>query len=275
MKIFLRKKEGFTIIELLVALVLSSLLIGAVYDLFVKQAKTYNINEQVVDMQQNVRAAISRAMREIRMTNFGNVGMILPAQFTVNGQTTTLNTAVNPDTPVTDSLTIITAVGDTTLTGIPASNQITVAAVGNLFDDAGKKYISIDGLESNIITNVQGDTLTLQNDLSQSYPITDTRVFAIRAITYQVVNNNGTLSLNRDENTGDGSEPLADNIESLQFQYLDANGNDTKAAPSNTRIIRVTVTAKTNMTDPDYKSGDGYRRRTVSSNIYLRNMGLN
>ena len=271
MKILLRKKEGFTIIELLVALVLSSLLIGAVYNLFVKQAKTYTINEQVVDMQQNVRAAISRAMREIRMTNFGNVGMILPAQFTVNGEATTLNTAVNPDTPVTDSLTIITAVGDTTLTGIPASNQITVAAVGNLFDDAGKKYISIDGLESNIITNVQGNTLTLQNDLVQSYPVTDTRVFAIRAITYQVVNNN----LNRDENTGDGSEPLADNIESIQFQYLDANEPPLPATPANTRIIRVTVTAKTNMTDPDYKSGDGYRRRTVSSNIYLRNMGLN
>ena len=275
MEIFLRKKEGFTIIELLIALVLSSLLAGAIYNLFVKQVKTYTVNEQVVDMQQNVRAAINRAMREIRMTNFGNVGMILPAQFTVNGYTTTLNTAVSPDTPVTDSVTIITAVGDTTLTGIPASNQITVAAVGNLFDNGSKKYISIGGLESNIITNVQGNTLTLQNDLSQSYPVTDTHVFAIRAITYQVINNNGTLSLNRDENTGDGPQPLADNIESIQFQYLDANGSDTKATPANTRIIRVAVTAKTNMTDPDYKSGDGYRRRTVSSNIYLRNMGLN
>lgn len=264
-----------TIIELLVALVLCSLLAGAIYSLFVKQVKTYTVNEQVVDMQQNVRAAISMAMREIRMTNLGNVGMILPAQFTVDGQTRPLSTAVNPDTPVPDSLTIITAVGDTTLTGIPDSTHITVAAAGNLFNNGSKKYISIGGLESNIITNVLGNTLTLENPLLQSYPVTDTPVFAIRAITYRVVNTNGTLSLNRDENTGDGSQPLADNIESLQFQYLDANGNDTKATPANTRIIRVAVTAKTNMTDPDYKSGDGYRRRTVSSNIYLRNMGLN
>jgi prepilin-type N-terminal cleavage/methylation domain-containing protein len=275
MGIFLRKKEGFTLIELLVALVLTSLLTGAIYNLCVKQVKTYTVNEQVVDMQQNVRAAISMAMREIRMTNFGNVGMILPAQFTVNGQTRTLNTAVNPDTPVTNSVTIITAIEDTTLTGIPASNQITVAAVGNLFNTGGKKYISIGGLESNIIKTVQGNTLTLENDLSQGYPVTDTHVFAIRAITYQVINNNGTLSLNRDENTGDGPQPLADNIENIQFQYLDTNGSDTKATPANTRIIRVAVTAKTNRSDSDYKSGDGYRRRTVYSNIYLRNMGLN
>jgi len=66
---------------------------------------------------------------------------------------------------------------------------------------------------------------------------------------------------------------VAENIESLQFTYLDKNGNVT-ANPPDIRMVKVAVTAKTNRFDSDYKGGDGYRRRILSSNIKVRNMGL-
>jgi hypothetical protein len=83
----------------------------------------------------------------------------------------------------------------------------------------------------------------------------------------------GKPVLQRNENTGGGSQPFAENIENIQFEYLDAHGNPT-ANPANIRMVKVTVIAKTNMSDPHFKGGDGYRRRQIASSIYLRNMEL-
>jgi hypothetical protein len=77
----------------------------------------------------------------------------------------------------------------------------------------------------------------------------------------------------RNENMGGGAQPLSDNIENLQFTYLDADGNVT-ANPLDIRIITVSLTAKTEKQDPDLEVGDGYRRRQIASNIHLRNMGI-
>ena len=79
----------------------------------------------------------------------------------------------------------------------------------------------------------------------------------------------------RNDNTGAVGQPLtlADNIETLQFGYLDANGNPT-ANPPDIRIVQVTLRARTNDSDPEYKSDGGYRKRTIASSVRLRNMGL-
>jgi hypothetical protein len=67
-------------------------------------------------------------------------------------------------------------------------------------------------------------------------------------------------------------QPQADNIENL-LTYLDASGNPT-ATPADIRIIRVSLTSRTERQDPELKNGDGYRRRQIASNIHLRNMGI-
>jgi prepilin-type N-terminal cleavage/methylation domain-containing protein len=269
----LKQNKGITLIELLVVLVITGILLGAIYPTFIGQQKTYTVQEQVVDMQQNVRASINRIMREIRMAGFGNVSMALPV--TIGGRT--FNNAVNLDTPAAGALTIVSATESTTLAGIPASNQITVNSLtdsqGNtLFDLGDRKYVSIGGVESYTITNIAGTTLTLSGNLTYNHPA-GTPVFAIRAISYQVGMVGGKPTLLRDENTGAGGQSLADNIETLQFGYLDANGNPT-ANPPDIRIVQVTLRARTNDSDPEYKSNGGYRKRTIASNVRLRNMGL-
>ena len=269
----LRKNKGITLIELLVALVVTGILVAAVYRTFTGQQKTYTVQEQVVDMQQNVRAVINRMMREIRMAGFGNVSMVLPV--TLGGRT--FNNVVNPDNPVAGSLTIVSATGSTTLTGIPASNQVTVNSLtdsqGNtLFDLGNRKYVSIGGVESYTITNIAGTTLTLSGTLIYNPPV-GTPVFGIRAISYQVGMMDGIPTLLRDENTGAGGQSLADNIENLQFGYLNDNGNPT-ANPPDIRVVRVTLRARTNISDPEYKSDGGYRKRVIASNVHLKNMGL-
>lgn len=273
MHIPLRQNKGITLIELLVALVITGILVAAVYRTFIGQQKTYTVQEQVVDMQQNVRAGINRMMREIRMAGFGTVSMVLPV--TIGGRT--FNNEVNLDTPAVGALTIVSAMGSTTLAGIPATNKITVNSLtdsqGNtLFDTGDKRYISIGGVESYTITNIAGNTLTLSGNLTYNHPV-NTPIFGVRAISYQVGVVDGIPTLLRDENTGAGAQPLADNIEALQFGYLDANGDPT-ANPLNIRIVQVTLRARTNDSDPYYKSDGGFRKRTIASNVHLKNMGL-
>jgi hypothetical protein len=95
----------------------------------------------------------------------------------------------------------------------------------------------------------------------------------VKAISYYLGPSGDKTVLRRNENTGGGGQPLAEYIESLEFSYMDVNG-DVTANPADIRMVKVTVTAKTSGLDPEFKGGDGYRRRTLSSNIKMRNMGL-
>jgi len=59
--------KGFTMIELLVALVVSLLAMAAIYSTFLTQFKSYQVQEETAEMQQNIRAAMYYMQKEIRM----------------------------------------------------------------------------------------------------------------------------------------------------------------------------------------------------------------
>lgn len=59
-----RKRAGFTLIELMVGIVLSTAVLGAVYSLLTNNQRFYRAQSQIVDVQQNIRA----------------VGQILPSE---------------------------------------------------------------------------------------------------------------------------------------------------------------------------------------------------
>lgn len=65
-----RDKNGLTLIELLVALVIAFVLINAAYRAFSSQQKSYTVQNQVTEMQQSLRAAAMMVVREIRMAGY-------------------------------------------------------------------------------------------------------------------------------------------------------------------------------------------------------------
>jgi prepilin-type N-terminal cleavage/methylation domain-containing protein len=65
-----KQKEGITLIELLVALVIFGIVIGAIYRLFIVQTKAYTVQDQAVEVQQNVRSAMEILLRDLRMTGY-------------------------------------------------------------------------------------------------------------------------------------------------------------------------------------------------------------
>ena len=63
-------QRGVTLIELLVALVITSFLMAGVYQVVVRQGRAYTAQEQVVDVQQSVRVAMDHMVRDIRMAGY-------------------------------------------------------------------------------------------------------------------------------------------------------------------------------------------------------------
>jgi type IV pilus assembly protein PilW len=66
--------KGFTLVELMVTLAISSLVMSGIYAVFHKQVATHNTERLVVSMQQNVRAAVSYMERDIRMARYDPTG---------------------------------------------------------------------------------------------------------------------------------------------------------------------------------------------------------
>jgi prepilin-type N-terminal cleavage/methylation domain-containing protein len=259
-----KKKSGVTLIELLIALVLSSILTAALYRSFISQQKTYTVQDQVAEMQQNIRVAMGQMTKEIRMAGYG--GDMLSIFGHINGFTDII-------TPGSNTITIILAdqVGVLKQDAVKGAQQLKVTN-SRIFNTDKKRYLCLNGLNNYSVQSIVDDTVMLTAPLAEGHPIHQP-LYLVKAISYYLGVSGVKTVLRRNENTGGGGQPVADNIEGLEFTYFDSNGNVTSNSPD-IRMVKVAVTAKTNMSDPELKGGDGYRRRRLSSNIKIRNMGL-
>ncbi len=103
-------------------------------------------------------------------------------------------------------------------------------------------------------------------------------VFLVRAIRYGLrVDSKGVPVLFRDlyPNTVDTyRDTVAEYIEDLQFRYVLADTTEVDVAgnPGDIRGVRITIQARTRMSDPQWKEGGGFRRRTLNTYIDLRNL---
>jgi len=71
------RHEGFTLVELVLAMVISTIIAAAVFAAYTAQQRTYLAQEQVAELQQNLRAGMDILTRELRTAGFdptGNVG---------------------------------------------------------------------------------------------------------------------------------------------------------------------------------------------------------
>lgn len=68
------KEGGFSLIELLFSIAFSGIALGAISTTFVSQSQSYVSQEQIIEMQQNARAAMEIMTREIRMAGLDPTG---------------------------------------------------------------------------------------------------------------------------------------------------------------------------------------------------------
>ena len=216
-------RDGFSLIELLVAVALSVIIMAAIYSTYYSQQKSFIVQEQLAAMQQNLRAAMFYMEREIRMA------------------------------------------------GCDPTRK------------AGAGLTTADATSLRFTEDTDGDTVLV-------------------SITYSLyTDTDGIQKLGRD--TGGGAIPVADNIEVIDFVYLDGasppnvlndpgTNNVLAAKIPDIRSVQVTVVARTGREDLAYTDttayynqddlvnpvlpaqNDHYRRKALSSNIKCRNLGL-
>jgi type IV pilus assembly protein PilW len=216
-----QNENGFTLVELLVALAISGVVMAGIYSAYYSQQKSYVTQEQVAAMQQNLRAAMYIMQREIRMA----------------GCDPTQNANAGIQTAGTNNIGFTLDITNTAGTGNP------------------------DGLLDGPNENV----------------------------TYSLYDSGGDGDNDLGRDTGAGNQPVAENIDALDFVYLDANGATTTTL-ANIRSVQITLVARTGRRDPGYTNNtsyqnqqdttiytapnDNFRRKLLTAEVKCRNLGL-
>ena len=238
----LRRNNGVTLTELLIALALTGIVTGAIYKILISQSKEYTIQSEVAEMQQNLRAGVFMMGTDIRMAGF------------------------NPQR-APDVGGFVTQLPD---------------------DGAGETTTDSTNIAFTIDENRNG-VIDLDDDDEQ--------------IAYRL--DNATNTLQKFRVSDDTWHTVADNIDALDFVYLDPNGTDITLNVINNptalyattnlpymesiRSIEISVVAGTGKVDRSFPGTPAYsnqqgdeilaaqpdnrRRRLLSTTILCRNMG--
>jgi prepilin-type N-terminal cleavage/methylation domain-containing protein len=286
-------EEGLTLTELLMAMAISGLLLGAMVSTFTTQRRIYTVQENVAEMALNVRAALDMMSREVRMAGYGtptsHVADWVDWLRDDHNHPVTLTSPVmiTPGGAAPDTLTIIGCF-DTPIATVEADvdagsseMQVRYQSTTTKLNTETKKIVYIGRHENAVVTLSPDDkarvnTITIDTDpmqageqgLTESYPPEITPVELLKMVTYSVVMDEKNYAtptpiLKRDEHTGGHAQPLAENIEDLR---LTRDGH----------ILTIAITGRTAQPDPTYThpvKGDGYRRLTLSARLHLRNLG--
>ena len=131
-------KRGVTLIELLVVLVISVIVIGGVYKVFIVQTRAYTVQDQVAEVQQDVRGAMEIMARDIRMAGF---------QTNTFGNATITNNPIviypNSNSSVTVNYEYIPLVGNSS-----TANTVTYSLAG------GSLFRTLNGVQTDLLDNV-------------------------------------------------------------------------------------------------------------------------
>ena len=267
----LRSKQGTTLIELMIALVLTGIVTLAIMRTYVTQHENYLVQDDVTTMQQGARASIDELTRQIRMAGH-DLPLGLPAIVAAN---------TNPDTIT------ITYHGNDCDTYLASkmpntSAELKLATDISCFED--DQWVYIYDPDSSVgewfkISEVQAAAFHIQHrytpkNLTRAYDA-DALLLALNQVKFFV---DETTDLDNPilmiQLGGDPAQPYAEHISDLQFQYRLANGTivDVPVLVSDVREVLISITAES--TRPDFGSEDEGKKRTYTSSVSLRNIGI-
>jgi len=291
-------QNGYSLVELLVAVVISMIITGAIYSSYISQQRSFTAQDQVAEMNSTSRISLNLIANDLRETGFG-----LPESgtFNINGFTQALTLTDNTNAP--DRITLLgafrkaatlcsngngTAIGpdDTTLILAPPEGSEELDDINT----TDKRNISIAGITYGIVVSGGGPEFRIQlrDPVKGSFPLyTDLNgngtcddgegipVYLIEDYTYQVVGNS-LQRVRRINSTDPDVENIAQDIEDLQFAMVNSNS------------VRVNVLASTARPDPNFQglgnppetienrtlpaTNDGLRRRWWQMEVAVRNL---
>lgn len=256
--LLIKKDRGFTMIELMVAMSIASVVAMSGFALFSQSNWSYQVQENVGEAQQNARVAIDRISRDIRTAGFGLPEPPYSIDFPYGGGT------ISFDSPITvsdssagpDSITVLgigyevgTLAGGTDenrkaddsicYSKTTTQEKLIVTDGANSTVHESRRYVSIDGVffaeldtATQSVACTGGRTLPLDDPSILKGDFDSGTVYIIQAVEYSIAEDiTGCSATNpclvskdysqlRGANFGNVSRQLlAENIEDIQFAY--------------------------------------------------------
>ena len=101
--VLIKNNKGFTLVEILVALVIDFVVLAGIYAAFYSQQKSHVKEQQVVDAQQNVRGSAAFMAAEIRLAGMQSKGTAVAGILTAGAHSFQFTLDRNDDDDVTDA----------------------------------------------------------------------------------------------------------------------------------------------------------------------------
>lgn len=180
--LFKHTNQGFTIIELLISMVMSGIVLGALVDTFITQRKTYALQEMITEMMLNARVGMEMITREVRMAGYDPAGTGFDG-ITYDVTQLQIRADLNGDGDTTDA--------DETIIYSYDSTNLLLMRKANGVDEALSEHITsftFDYLDSNgIATTTTSDIRQVQVHITARTPKPD--------LSYQTNNGYRTYTL--------------------------------------------------------------------------------
>jgi prepilin-type N-terminal cleavage/methylation domain-containing protein len=265
-----KNERGMTLIELLVALVITGIITSAGYGIYLVQHEGWIIQEQISNMQQNARVAMHELETKIRMAGYGLQGRIDPIYAkNTNPDTITIvfQDEINCEATIKQAMPAKSAVLSCDGQDVSCFKENTWAYIYDPSADTGEFfYVTGTGISP---SHIKHTTM----DLSRCYQVGS---IVMLAGIYKFYIDRGDTNHPKLMRQGVGETPqiYAEDIEDLQFKYSLANGVllDVPPAASVVREVLISLTARTERKDLQFIGK--YRRRTLTSHVKVRNLGL-
>lgn len=275
-----RKMAGLSLVELMIAMVLGLIVLGAAFAVFMSNQRTFGANEGINRIQEGARVAFELMSRDIRAAGgsaCSNMSVV---------ETTDDDSLAFRDSPVVavdGALTVVS--GDDTAYRVNASTATSVQFDPAQVPDATEIFRANDLLllcnarKTFIVraTNVTPTQVTFPALPGGYDPTKDAFappaavvIARFRNVTWSVDDNprgGRSLFVSRQ---GGAAEEVAEGVTDLDFEFLEAGGNAYTAAPTWNSVVAVRI----NMTleGPDI---DGQELvRTASNVVSMRSRTL-
>ena len=237
-------QTGFTLVELMIGLAISGIVLATVYQMFIGQRQTYSLQNEIAQMQQNVRASEHVMVREIRMAGYEvpdmSIGFDIPGEPFSDGEKNAFEEATSQSIAFTSDVD-----GDGKMETIRYSlKKDSLVRESWKWDVIGGNWEKSGGARS------------MSENMEDLH------------FCYWILTDDEGLNNNRDD---DGDSYVDEAGELL------LTNQPSKEEREHIRIVRLTLTAKSSRPDHHYIDpihGDHFRRITLSSIIKPRNMGL-
>jgi len=272
-------EAGFSLVEVMAALVILAIALTAVFATFISQQKSFTVQNRVAEMQQNLRQAVEYMSRDIRMAGYGIPDNVtIPNNVIATGVTSIRSLYAKDNTTGPDQIYILYLFDmddnqRSTWNTAPMANGAGTVTVDNtdgfLPAPAGELVIVTDLVKAQLF-QTGSKTATTLNFGGTIYPGTASSTYATgspppapstvakaRFNRYFIDNTTDPAhpTLVVDRMAGQPYQPVADDIEDMQLTYgidnnadgIIENWSSSPTTPSQIRQVRLQFIARTRL----------------------------